>query len=258
MVPRIARATTLAFVLAWAIFAASIVDADQDEQGISDLEGTWFVLIHYKDSATNNSDSDRWLDKVWTFEAKGSRLYWVEYPIVVLDDTRGRFESYKGNPRSRVLANWEPNERQLDEIMHGPRVNSRGSKSKSLRGSDAKGWKSVGRSRVSGANVVGFHETWSIEPKGDRRSFMIEEVLGNPEQGSAEDSAEGKTLYAVEASRKDGQEYLGRFDRDGTRTGTFKMIRTPRIRPLASNHEEDSVNERMRMRDYENLLRVSE
>ncbi|MBW2391253.1 MAG: hypothetical protein JRG89_22885 [Deltaproteobacteria bacterium] len=254
MVERVTSTTILVFVSAWVFCATAVVGAAEGKQGISDLEGTWFVLIHYKDSATKNTDADRWLDRVWTFAGKGSRLYWVDYPIVVLKSSQGRFESYKGNPRSRVLANWEPNEGQLAEIMKGPRVNTRGSKSKSLRGSDARGWKSTGRNRVSGANVVGFHEEWSIEPVGDGRKFMITEVLGNAIRGSDE----GKTVYLVESSDDDAQEYSGRFDRDGTRTGTFKMFRTPAIRPLLSNDEEDSVNKRLQKRSYEELLRVSD
>jgi hypothetical protein len=256
MAERIAGATVLVFVFvfAWVVCATTVADASADVQGVSDLEGTWFVLIHYKDSATSNADSDRWLDKVWTFAGKGSRLYWVEYPIVVLENSQGRFESYKGNPRSRVLAKWEPSEGQLTEIMGGPRVNTRGSKSTSLRGSDVRGWKSTGRNRVSGANVLGFHEEWSIDLQGDERKFMITEVLGNAVQGSAE----GKTVYLVDTVDTDGQVFAGRFDRDGTRIGTFKMFRTSAVRSLLSNEEEDSVNKRNRMRNYEELLRVSD
>ena len=39
-----------------------------------DLLGSWFVLIHYRDSQTANPDADRWADKVWKLEMKGSRL----------------------------------------------------------------------------------------------------------------------------------------------------------------------------------------
>jgi hypothetical protein len=250
---RTASATILVFVM-WINCATASADAAQSRPVGSDLEGTWFVLIHYRDSATKNATSDRWLDKVWTFELRGSRLHWVEYPIVVFENTRGRFESYKGNPRSRVLAKWEPNEEQLAEIMDGPRINSRGSKSKSLRGSDARGWKSTGRNRVAGANVLGFHEEWSIDREGDGRRFMISEVLGNAVQGTSE----GNTVYVIESGDRDGRKYVGRYDRDGTRVGTFQMFRTPAIRPLLSSDAEGTVNERLRKRSYENLLRISE
>ena len=68
----------------------------------TDLVGTWFVLIHYRDSMTANPDSDRWADKVWKIEQKGSRLQWSEYPIVVFNDGSGRFGPVAGNPRARL------------------------------------------------------------------------------------------------------------------------------------------------------------
>ena len=95
-----------------------------------DLIGSWFVLIHYRDSQTANPDSDRWEDKVWRIEKKGSRLQWTEYPIVVFNDGSGRFGRVGRNPRSRLLHKWEPNEAQMREILEGVQVNSRGSKTK--------------------------------------------------------------------------------------------------------------------------------
>lgn len=254
MSERTASATILAFVFVWVVCAAAIADAADRKPATSDLVGTWFVLIHYRDSATANADKDRWLDKVWTFEMRGSRLHWVEYPIVVFESTAGRFESYKGNPRSRVLAKWEPNDSQLEELMAGPRVNSRGSKSKSLRGSDARGWKSVGRSRVSGANVIGYHEDWSIGPIAEQRVFAIREVMGNAARGNAE----GLTRYLVDRSLSNDTKYSGRFDRDGTRIGTFQIFRTPPIRSLITNDEEESVNERLQRKNADNFMRITE
>ncbi len=244
----------LLFLSTWIACAAAVADAAEHKTAGSDLEGTWFVLIHYKDSATSNAKADRWLDKVWTFELRGSRLHWVEYPIIVFEDRTGRFEAYKGNPNSRVLAKWRPTEAQLSEIMKGPRVNSRGSKSKSLRGSDARGWKSTGRNRVAGANMMGFHENWSIEPDGDWRKFSFREVIGNAARGNAE----GLTTYVVESGRAEGRSFVGRYDRDGTRIGTFRMFRTPKIRPLLSSDEKGTVNERMSKRFYEEFKRKQE
>ena len=256
MAPRFASAKLTMFVglvCAFATAAAEPAPA-QSKRTRSDLHGTWFVLIHYKDAATKNADADRWLDKVWTFDMQGSRLHWVEYPLVVLESPTGRFEAYKGNPRSRVLAKWEPDERQLEEIMGGPRVNSRGSKSKSLRGSDTKGWASMGSSRVAGVNVIGFHEDWAIEAEGGRLEFSITEVMGNAARGNAE----GVTTYTVESGDPTGEEMTGRFNRDGTRIGIFRMFRTPPIRALLSSEEEDSVNKRRELEAFEALKRISE
>lgn len=245
-------------VIVWVFCASAIASAEKPaakgKANNSDLFGTWFVLIHYKDSATKNADADRWLDKVWTFEPRGSRLHWVEYPLVVFERRIGRFESYRGNPRSRVLAKWKPDVRQLEEIMGGPRVNSRGSKSKSLRGSDKRGWTSTGSTRVTGVNVVGFHEDWAIERSADRIEFSITEVMGNAARGNAE----GATSYVVESGDPSGRELTGKFNRDGTKIGTFRMFRTPPIRPLLSSEEDDSVNKRKELEAFDALKRISE
>ena len=42
-----------------------------------DLIGTWHVLVHYKDSATDHPERERWVDRVWKFEREGSRLAWT-------------------------------------------------------------------------------------------------------------------------------------------------------------------------------------
>jgi hypothetical protein len=253
---RFASVTLIVFVFLSVVCAAAIANAEKSKvkQSKSELMGTWFVLVHYKDSATKNSDADRWLDKVWTFEPRGSRIYWVEYPIVVIENQDGRFESYKGNPRSRVLAKWEPSDSQLEELVDGPRVNSRGSKSKSLRGSDGKGWASTGANRVAGINVVGFHENWKIERGGENLTFKITEVMGNAARGGEE----GVTAYTVERGDPSGQEMRGRFNRDGTRIGTFRMLRTKPIRNLISSEEDDSVNKRNRMKGFDALKRISD
>ncbi len=238
----------------FAVLGAAISNPAVAAKAGSSLEGTWFVLVHYRDSQTANPDSDRWLDKVWTFEMRGSRLHWVEYPIVFFESSAGRFEAYKGNPRSRVLAKWEPNASQQEELDGGPRVNTRGSESKSLRGSDARGWKTFGRSRVAGANIVGYHEDWSIEPADAGFVFSIREVMGNAATGTDD----GLTVYEVESSNPDGSELRGRFDRDGTRVGTFRMTRTPPIRTLKSSEEEDSVNKRHQGKNYNRFMRITD
>jgi hypothetical protein len=50
----------------------------------------------------------------------------------------------------------------------------------------------------------------------------------------------------------------GRFNRDGTRIGTFRMLRTKPIRNLISSEEDDSVNKRNRMKDFDALKRISD
>jgi hypothetical protein len=99
-----------------------------------DLIGTWHVLVHYRDDHTVRPEQERWEDKAWVFERSGSRLRWTEYPIVVFSDETGRFERRQTGQYARVLHAWEPNAKQLEDIRRGLEYNTRGSKSKTLRG----------------------------------------------------------------------------------------------------------------------------
>jgi hypothetical protein len=239
----------LLFILITAIALPSLASAKK-KRFESELEGTWFLVIHFTDENTNNPDSTRWLDRVWRFSMKGSRLLWTEYPIVVIEDTTGRFEAIPGNPRSRVLEGWEPNSAQYQDLKAGPRVNTRGSKSKSLKGSDTKGWKSTGRNNVASASVVGYQENWSILGAAGKRVFAFDEIFGNAAKGSAE----GQTIYSEVEIKSDGSEVRGKYERDGTRIGTFRMFRTKNIRALKSESEDSTVNERAGKRNAEKFM----
>jgi hypothetical protein len=211
--------------------------------GALDLVGTWHVLVHYKDSAAKNADAERWEDRVWVFEREGDRLRWIDYPIVVLTDESGRFQG-----RSRVLAHWTPNAAQAAELAGGPTVNSRGSKSKSLRGSDAEGWKSTGSQQKS-ISFITYEETWSVEGVEDKPVFTRLDVLGG---GNAEE-AEGRTRYATSERSADGRLLRGSYERDGTRQGSFTLTRVGAVRTLSSDGP--TPNEKAAERAREELLR---
>jgi len=211
-----------------------------------DLAGTWHLVVHYKDSVARNPDAERWEDRVWVFEREGERLRWIDYPIVVLQDESGRFEG-----RSRVLAHWTPNSGQAAELAAGPTVNSRGSKSKSLRGSNAGGWKSSSAQQRSVAFIT-YEETWSIDAVEGQPVFTRVDVLG----GGAADEAEGRTRYATSEVSADGNELRGSFDRDGTRTGRFTMTRVGAVKTLRSDGP--TPNEKQAERVREEMLKQIE
>ena len=143
-----------------------------------DLIGTWHVLVHYKDSVTDNPERERWEDRIWVFEPEGSRLRWTDYPIVVFSDQTGRFEQLGGNRASRALHFWEPNAGQLAQIHEGLEINPRGSKSKTLRRSDTEGWSSGSPSRGIFGHKLTYTETWRLEDPTGLPVFSIEESLG--------------------------------------------------------------------------------
>ena len=218
-----------------------------------DLEGSWYVLIHYRDSATANPDSDRWADRLWTFENRGSRLHWTEYPIVVFSDSTGRFERLGRNPRSRVLHAWGPNEGQRAEIAQGLQVNRRGSKTKSLRTASGGGYRSQSRARSLSVTTIGYQQTWSIERPATLPVFTQDDVVGTDASlaTGARGNSSGRTRYSALEVSQDGRVITGRYARDESRRGTFRLIRAGAPRTLESDGR--TPNEKQWDREQERI-----
>lgn len=231
-----------------ALLTALVLAHDGAAVGGPALEGTWYVLVHYKNSLTANPDADRWLDFVWTFEMAGSHLRWTQYPIVVFDGTSGRFELTRSG-RFRTLAAWEPDEAGWSYLAEGPRVNKRGSKSKTLRGSDTRGWSSSGRQAAISASVFTYEESWTITAAAEGGIIRIDDVVSS---GMSEGEAEGRTQFDIEQASAD--EFRGSYDRDGTRVGTFQMRRVGAIRSLKSSEDGRSPNQRLWEKQRQALL----
>lgn len=206
----------------------------------TDVVGAWHVLIHYKDDNAEHPERERWDDRVWVFEKTGSRLRWTEYPIVVFDDDSGRFDSSMGRS-SRVLAFWTPSPTQITDIKDGLSVNERGMKSKSLRKSDD-GWASFSQASAASASVIGYTEYWSFENGPTGPIFKREDVLGSERS----EDLDGVTLYTTEQVESDGSILRGQFVRDGSRHGSFQMMRAAGTEGLKSDGKtpNEKANER--------------
>ena len=206
-----------------------------------DLVGTWHVLAHYKDSVTEHPERERWEDRIWVFEPEGSRLRWTDYPIVVFSDQTGRFEQLGTNRASRVLRFWEPNAAQLAQIQQGLEINPRGSRSKALRGSDAEGWSSgKKKSGYQSARFITFQEIWQVTGLPDRPVFIRDDVLGS----AAAENVEGRTTWEGESVESGGDVIRGRYDRDGTRIGTFRMMRSGQVSTVKGSGKSQSERAR--------------
>jgi hypothetical protein len=205
-----------------------------------DLQGTWHVLVHYKDSAASNPDAERWEDRVWVFEREGEGLRWIDYPIVVLSDESNRFDRLGTNKASRKLVYWTPSPAQQAELAEGPKVNSRGSKSKILKGSD-ESWASTGSQPRSLAYVT-YEEHWSIADAKGKPVFLRTDILG----GGAAAESEGATRFATSEVEAGDRVLRGSYDRDGTRQGSFVLTRVGPIRNLTSSED----REKARLREH--------
>ncbi len=199
-----------------------------------DLIGTWHVLIHYTDAHTSNPDQARWSDRVWVFEMKGSRLSWIEYPIVVFSDESKRFERRQAG-LARVLGAWEPSDAQLANIRGGLKINNRGQKKKTLRGSDAAGWSSTARARPGSASIITYEENWSIQGLPDLPLFEQLDVMGS----GLSEALEGATRWQTTKVEAGGGVLRGSFDRDGSRKGTFIMRRSGGVGQLEKRSQKE-------------------
>jgi hypothetical protein len=229
LVPAHLRSILVCLLLALALGGpAAAAGPDSALKEPLDLEGSWYVLVHYRDRSTANPDSDRWLDLAWTFARKGKQLEWTEYAIVFFEDASGRFESAGGNPRSRVLHAWEPNTGQLGTITKGPQVSKRGVKVKALRGSDARGWTVQPRATQHSAMSFSYQEGARISDLAGHPVFLRTDQIS----GAGTNAEGGHIEYAVEQVHDGGSVLTGRYERDESRWGTFRMWRTAPVRGL--------------------------
>jgi len=201
--------------------------------GAADLIGSWHVLVHYRDANSGKPEQVRWQDRVWVFERKGSRLRWTEYPIVVFGNDSGRFERRQSGQYARVLGAWEPSDAQLANIAAGLKINSRGAKKKSLRGSDAGGWASTARAQAASASVITYQENWSIQGAEALPVFEQQDVMSS----ARTETLEGVTRFETTAVEAGGDVLVGRFQRDGTREGTFTMRRSGAVGRLEERNQ---------------------
>jgi len=200
----------------------SVARAEEVPNAALDLLGSWYVLVHLRDESTANPDVDRWDDRIWVFAKKGSRLLWTEYPIVIFGDESGRFVDLSGGRRQRVLESWQPNEAQIAEIRAGLEINARGSRSKTLSGSAARGYRSAGAMNQQSTSVISYSETWSIGDPSSLPVFSRRDSMGS---GRTE-SMEGYTEYATARVEEQGALLVGAYQRDGVQKGSFRMMRS--------------------------------
>ena len=220
--------------------------------GADELVGAWHVLVHYQDASTENPEAKRWEDRIWVFEKAGDQLRWTDYPIVVFDDDTGRFERGEGGRVARVLDYWEPNAAQQEQIRTGLAYNSRGSRSKTLSGSDAKGWSSAkrGGGGYKSSRVITYEETWSIDGLPDKPRFERQDSMGAAGGGDFE----GRTLYETSEIEAGGDVLKGRFDRDGERKGTFRLQRSGAVRSVSDTEKKTAKSPEMKRAEFVALL----
>ena len=155
-----------------------------------------------------------------------------------------RFAAVTSRERSFTGA-WEPNEKQFSQIHKGLEVNDRGKKSKKLRKVEGGGWRSQSSSQSVSASVLSYVEHWSILGTPEQPIFRREDQLGSERS----DGLDGVTLYSTTWVDASGALLRGRFERDGTREGTFRMLRAAPVRGVKGSGRTQSERVRDAIRD---------
>ena len=237
----LSRRSILLPIACLAVFVCAPLPARASEV---ELLGTWHLLVHYQDAGAEDPEAEQWYDRVWTFEARGGRrLQWTEYPVAIFRDESGRFERVGRGRRGRVLGYWEPSPGQQKNIRDGLEIVSRGARSKSLRGSLERGFRSSGGLRSASTSVIGYHELWKIEDPLGKPVFEREDILGS----ARTENMQGVTRYETLEVKEDGRVLRGRFERDGSLTGRFRLTRAGETR----EHEGEEIDRRTSLDDMD-------
>lgn len=183
------------------------------------------MLVHYRDLGSARPLQDQWEDRLWVFEREGDGLRFREYPAVRFDDESGRYQR-AGGEQVRVLGAWEPSEAQAREIAAGLAADPYGAREKRLRQTET-GFSSA-KSRFDSARVVGFESIVELDLSGAAPRLVASDSLGSSAAGSP---LEGRTEYRGLRIDESGA-VVGRFDRDGRRVGSFRMLRSGAPRGL--------------------------
>jgi hypothetical protein len=204
-----------------ALAVAGVARAQADAPPVDltkvDLNGSWYVLIHYKDSQSEDKSITKFKDFVWTIEQTANTLTWEQYPYVIFSEDAEvvRRQAMRGHTA------WEPDEAQWAQLKLAVDVSSRALTRKRMTGSVEKGWKSLAPLGSGGLNTMSFTRNWDVGFKPDKISIVIVDSLsGATGLGGIEES----TTFEV-TQRVSPGELRGTYE-EGTKRGTFRMVRS--------------------------------
>jgi hypothetical protein len=162
-----------------------------------------------------------WDDEIWRLDVRSDRLVWILHPHVVFRDASGRFVRLPSGSEARTAGAWLPSAAQRAEIARGLELDPHESRRKTLRPTEAGGFRSAGAMRHASASAIAYGETWAIEGPPARPVFVRHARLAS----GRTDPAEGRTTFTTRRVLAGGDELRGDYERDGRLVGEFRMIR---------------------------------
>lgn len=183
----------------------------------ADLNGSWYVLIHYTDASSENKDAKRFKDFAWTIEQTANTITWEYYPFVFF----GEDSEIVRRQAMKDATPWEPSASEWAAVRVAVDVSSRALQRKRMTGSMADGFKSLAPLASGGLNTMSFNRNWDVTFKPDRISIVIVDSLSG--SGGLEGMEEAITYEINE--RVSADEYRGTYS-EGDKRGTLRMVKS--------------------------------
>lgn len=211
---RAIAALCLSLGLALSAPAAGAADTDFSK---ADLNGSWYVLIHYTDAGAENKDAKRFKDFAWTVEQTANTLTWEYYPFVFF----GEDSELVRRQAMKEATPWEPSASEWAAVRQAVDVSSRALQRKRMTGSTEQGFKSLAPLGSGGLNTMSFSRNWDVTFKPEKVSIVIVDSLSG--SGGLEGMEEAITYEINE--RVSADEYRGTYT-EGDKRGTLRMVRS--------------------------------
>jgi hypothetical protein len=216
------RPIALALLIACALLAGPDFSRADDLSKL-DLSGEWYVLLHYKDSTSEDKSLTKFKDFAWSIRQTPEKLEIDEYPYVMFDE--GTEPIRRAAMRGHTA--WEPEGLVLEALKQHVDVSTRAMRSKELTGSTAAGMKSA-EAADGAVGTVSFTRNWDIVWAPAVVKITIVDSL-SAGSGALGDMEEASVFEIVEQPSPD--ELRGRWS-EGNKSGSLRMLRAKERRVL--------------------------
>ncbi|MFI5316154.1 MAG: hypothetical protein ACHQ6T_10655 [Myxococcota bacterium] len=181
-----------------------------------DLSGEWYVLIHYKDSRSEDKSITDFKDFGWSIKQEAGKLSVEEFPYVLFDE--GTEEVRRVAMRGHTP--WKPEGAVLDNLHEHMDVSSRAARKKQLSGDFAAGMKSDAESGAK-SGTMSFARNWTVSWSPAKVTIKIVDSLGsgNSMLGEMEEAS------VFEITDRPAPDELGGTWSEGEKSGSLRLIR---------------------------------
>jgi hypothetical protein len=208
----------------------------------ADLSGHWYILVHYKDDRSKDKSITKFKDMAWSIEQTENKIALKAYKYVFLPNEGD--ELARRNSMTNHLP-WEPDERIWSDIREAVYVGARGSKSKTLYGSRASGFRTKSGSSM-GIQTLTFTQDWTIRFEENQIVVEVEDSLS----GSGGLAGMDEMIVFRLTERVADDEFRGRYD-SPTHHGKLWMVRAKNRR----GEDDPNKTRRRQARAAEEALR---